>query len=146
MKRLHIIICSGLVLLVCSFFFLPQAIDFWVFKNNYQRFDRLFLQFPRDRMTAFAPVILWDDKVPDGLGSWKNEKSISIELSRGVVLISGSEIDTKDLRNYLDRRILRDPFKFLIVEPSRDTSWRDLWKVLDECRQSKIELVLLRYD
>lgn len=92
---------------------------------------------------GLAPVHIWWESPLGQRDYWRAKKSARLLLVRGEAFVDDVYLPKENVTGYLDARVERGEIEYVIVFPARDTKWGEIFPVLDECRKSRVRVVLL---
>jgi hypothetical protein len=93
--------------------------------------------------SGYAPVSLWWEQPLGERNHWRAGKAVRLVVRGGVAFESENPILLEKLTSFLNERIDRDQVKYVVVFPVAGTKWGELIPVIDQCRKSRVEIVLL---
>jgi hypothetical protein len=96
-----------------------------------------------EKETGWAPVQLWWESSPDDKERWRAKNAVRLTLTRGEAFHGNTHIPREHLREFLDARVLSGEIDCVVVFPAKGTKWGEIFPVLDECRKSSVQIVLL---
>ena len=133
-----LVVCLGIVALACFVLMRSPAAK--------PQVDRLVFAEYADRTEKeknWAPVRLWWEASPDGKEPWRAKKAVRITLTRGEAFAGNTHIPRERLREFLDERVSSGEIDYVVVFPAKGTKWGEIFPTLDECRKSRVQIVLL---
>lgn len=92
---------------------------------------------------ACAPVEIWDEAPPEAKALWRARKAARLVAVADGVQVNNSHVARQNIRDYLNERVLKGEIAYVVVFPTKDATWGDIFAVLDECRKSQVKIVLL---
>lgn len=144
-RRLQVLIGSGVLVLFAGYFLLPLVLEKWVWRETGPA-DFEWVRshpFPRERSSEFASVLLWDAGPRDD-PAWRKTKKVGrLAFTRTEVFAGDELIRRENIRGYLDAKVAAQEITSVAVIPASDAKWTDIFSVVDECRKSRVRLVLL---
>ncbi len=96
-----------------------------------------------EKEAGWAPVQLWWEAPPEVKGQWRAKKAARISLMGGEVFIGDSHIPRGKIRTFLDEQVARGEIDYVVIFSERGARWGDILPALDECRKSRVQIVLL---
>jgi hypothetical protein len=90
-----------------------------------------------------APVLWWGQMPASERDNWRARKPIRFLLVGGQAQVDGTVLPTGRIKAYLDEKVRLAEIDHVVVAPGPNTKWGDLLPVLDECRKSRVQAVLL---
>jgi len=94
------------------------------------------------RKNGLAPVLLateWND----GSSGWRYAKTLRLTLRKGKVFEGDIPVPAEGLRTYINTAATQRGLEHVMLFPASATTLGELMPVLDECRRSNVEIVLL---
>lgn len=96
-----------------------------------------------EKASGLAPIQLWDEAPPEVKGAERAERTARLSLAGGQVFSGDAHIPTDKLREFLNTRVQQDNVLYVLVFAQKGTRWGEVFPVLDECRKSRVRLVLI---
>jgi hypothetical protein len=92
---------------------------------------------------GWAPVQLWWEAPPEMKGEWRARKAARFTLTGGEVFVGDSHIPREKIKAFLDQRVASGEIDYVVLFPTKGTRWSEVFPALDECRKSRVRIVLL---
>ena len=141
-RRSYLILSIGAVLLLAT----HVALSHWV-KGSLPHFPEssgyFSSSFASERSSGLAPVQVWWERPLEQKGYRRAKKSARLLLVNGQVFVADDLLPRDKITAYLDARVRSGEIDYVVVFPVRNTKWGDIFPVLDECRKSRVRIVLL---
>jgi hypothetical protein len=141
-KRPLVLTLIGAVLAVASYLILPVVFEKWLYPPELESRSPLSTALLQGE-GLLAPVNMWWETHPDETGQPRLDKSERILVAYGQAFIKGKQIPVRDIKAYLDGKVDRGEMEYVIVYAPKETRWKFLFPIVDQCRKSKVKIVLL---
>jgi hypothetical protein len=139
MKKRTIILAGCAFLLALGCLVGPRAFE----KRSTPAWPESRGYFSDDSESGLAPVQLWWEAPPGEKESWRAKKATRFTLVRGQAFVGDTLIRKEKIREYLDARVQSHEIDYVVIFPEKDSKWGEIFPVLDECRKSRVRIVLL---
>ena len=98
---------------------------------------------PANRI-PLAPVQLWAEAPAGEREYWLARKSAQFLIVHGQAMAGKLHVPHGKIRGYLNAKVQNGEIDYVVVLPIRNTKWGDIFPVLDECRKSRVQIVVLK--
>ncbi len=140
MNRIGIAVLLGVGAAALAFFLLPRSSNVPLLENRREYSE---YSVGTEKETSWAPVQLWWEAPPDVQDRWRAKKAERFTLTRGEAFSGNTHVPREKIREFLDERVSRGEVEYVIVFATKGTRWGEIFPVLDECRKSRVRIVLL---
>ena len=96
-----------------------------------------------ERDDHLAKVHLSFEAPPELKHELRFKKAVRLSLVPRGVFVGTEFVPTEKVRAFVDRRVLSREIDYVVLFPARDSKWGDIFPVLEECRRSKVRIVML---
>ena len=142
-KRTTNVLSSGAVILLLSYVLLNIALPWWLMPHLSEQRDDSIATLSTERANGLAPLQLWYEAPPGHKGYWRAKRAARFSLVHGEAFVGDVLIPKGEIKAYLDTRVQSGEIDFVVVFPSDQTRWGEIFPVIDECRKSRVRIVLL---
>ncbi len=142
-RRVKIILTSGAAVLLVVYLFLPLLLKRWTALPLPEYGGYFATASSTEHQNGLAPVQLSWEAPPDEKGYWRTKKSARLLLVQGQAFVGDVLLPREKITAYLNARVQSGEIDYVIIFPVKDTKWGDIFPVLDECRKSRVQIVLL---
>jgi hypothetical protein len=145
-KRPFILLSAGAAFLAISYFTLPLAFG-WLLAPS-KPGERIIYLYANsaEQQNGLAPLQFWRGTPPEHEARGPEKRAVRLLLIRGQAFIGDVLLPREEIKDYLDARVKSGEIEYVVVLPAKDTKWGDIFPVIDECRKSRVRLVLLNRD
>ena len=91
----------------------------------------------------FAEVQVWNEAPPEVKSRWRAAKAARIRVLQGQAFVGDVHLPKDEIREFLDLKIASGEIDYVVVFPSRGAKWGEIVSIVDECRKSRVKIVLL---
>jgi hypothetical protein len=142
-KRIATILSFGAVILLPSYIILNYALPWWLMPHESEARDYPIATLSTERANGLAPVQLWYEAPPGQKSDWRAKRSARFLLLLGQAYIGDVLLPREKIKAYLDAKVQSGEIDYVVVFPSQETKWNEIFPVIDECRKSRVRIVLL---
>jgi biopolymer transport protein ExbD len=141
-RRVFMLLGGGAILLLVAYIGFPLAFEKWLMPEAELEHNGYGGYSPDDRPNGMARVQLWS-----GDAHWfKNRTAknrVRFVIARGQTFVGDEPIAREKIRTYLDQKVLDREATSVVIVPAKGSSWGEIFPVIDECRRSRVRVVLL---
>jgi hypothetical protein len=142
MSRVFILAVSGSAVLVAAYLGLQASLDARKSSRDWmQDFHAYALRVKTDEQ--FAEVQAWNEAAPEVKSRWRAARATRIRVLQGQAFVGDTHLPKDEIRGFLDLKVASGEIDHVVVFPSRGAKWGEIVSIVDECRKSRVKIVLL---
>ena len=93
--------------------------------------------------SEWAPVQLWWEAPPDVKNEYRARRAARLTFLRGEIFSGDTHVPNENIREFLDQQVLNGAIDYVVIFPAPGMKWGEIFPALDECRKSRVRIVLL---